>query len=54
MKKFEDKGDGITHSFKISGVYSILAFTWEKDVFLSATERLIMLLVMAVTANSIY
>lgn len=38
MKKFEDKEDGIIHSSKISAVRSTLAFTWEKDIFLSATE----------------
>lgn len=38
MKKFEDKEDGITYSSKISAVCSTLAFTWEKDIFLSATE----------------
>lgn len=54
MKKFEDKGDGIIYLFKIFGVYSILVFIWEKDVFFFVIERLIMLLVMVVTVNSIY
>lgn len=35
-KKFDDKEDGIPHSPKGSGVYSILAVTRENDIFLTA------------------
>lgn len=37
-EKSDDKEDGIPHSPKGSGVYSILAVTRENDIFLTATH----------------